>query len=312
VDLNPYALAGALMVLLALLATGMGLRAWFTGPSPVERRLRAVPASESTFSTAGGAPSGDSLAKALGPIARAAMPMGEEDLGRLRRKMTQAGLRGQGSMAFFLSAKVVLPLVMASGFLWLNARREAPFEPAMLLAVCVFAAAYYAPALWLHSRIRERQQLLERGLPDTLDLLLTCIEAGLGLDVALQRVAGETKLAWPVLGGELELTFLEIKAGIPRVEAFRRLADRTGSSELKSLAGTLAQTEIFGTSVGLALRVQAEGIRTRRMQSAEERAGAVSVRVALPLVLCILPTLFAFVVGPAVIRVASRFVGGGR
>jgi tight adherence protein C len=179
----------------------------------------------------------------------------------------------------------------------------------MLLAVCVFAACYYAPALWLQSRVRERQQAIERGLPDTLDLMLTCVEAGLGLDAALQRVAAETKRAWPILGGELELTFLEGKAGIARIETFRRLAHRTGSSELKLLAGTLAQTEIFGTSVGLALRVQAEGIRTRRMQTAEERAGEVSVRVALPLVLCILPTIFCVVLGPAVLRIGAQFLG---
>lgn len=308
--LDSFAFLGALLFLVAGVAAILGVRAIRGGQTVVERRLQqpspepVIPAALAT------APGAAPLTKAFAPIARAAMPLGEEDLGRLRLKMTQAGIRGKGAVTTFLSTKIILPLVLVTAFLWANARRESPFEPAILLAVLVFAAGYYAPALWLHSRIRERQQAIERGLPDTLDLMLTCVQAGLGLDAALQRVAAETKLAWPILGGELELTSLEVKAGIPRIDTFRRLAERTGSSELKLLAGTLAQTEIFGTSVGLALRVQSDGIRTRRMQLAEEKAGAVSVRVALPLVMCILPTLFVFVLGPAAIRIASQFLGG--
>ncbi len=169
----------------------------------------------------------------------------------------------------------------------------------------LFATGYYFPNVWLASRAKARQLAIERGLPDTLDLLVTCVEAGLGLDAALQRVAAETRLAWRVLGEELEQTFLEVKAGIPRVEAFRRLAHRTGVRELKSLSATLAQSQTFGTSVGLALRVQAEGVRVRRMQRAEELAGYVSVKMALPLTFCILPTLFAAILGPAIIKIAA-------
>jgi tight adherence protein C len=200
-------------------------------------------------------------------------------------------------------------------FIWVNAHRVERIEPAFLIAVVAFAGGFYLPDLWLSSRTRARQTAIERGLPDALDLLVTCVEAGLGLDASLQRVADELRLAWRVLADELETTFLETKAGIPRVEGFRRLAARTGVRDLKSLAATLTQTEIFGTSVATALRIQAEGIRVRRMQRAEERAAYVSVKMTLPLILCILPSLLAIVVGPAIINVAHTLLpalGGGR
>lgn len=270
----------------------------------VARRLRTIAPADKSVS----APTfADMFAQTVAPLTKVAKPIDTDDLSRLRLHMLRAGFRGDYALEIFLASKIVLGMAVAIAFLWMNALRRSPLEPRLVLSVMAFAVGYYVPSLWLSSRVKQRQTLIERGLPDTLDLLVTCVEAGLGLDGALQRVAAETRLAWPLLGGELELTFLEIKAGIPRVEGFRRLADRTGVAELKTLAATLAQTEIFGTSVGLALRIQAEGIRTRRMNRAEERAGYVSVKMSLPLVFCILPTLVAVVAGPAVIRIAHAF-----
>ena len=239
---------------------------------------------------------------------------------RLETRLLQAGIRGENAATTFLGLKVVLAMTALGGFLAYNARQVDPIEPAFLVAVVVFATGFYLPEAWLSSRIRRRQTQIERGLPDALDLLVTedsryrWEERGLGLDSALQRVADEVRLAWPELSSELQTTFLEVKAGIPRPESFRRLASRTGVRDLKSLSATLTQTEIFGTSVALALRIQAEGIRVRRMQRAEEKAAYVAVKMTLPLILCILPSLMAIIIGPAMVNIANTLLPmlGGR
>jgi tight adherence protein C len=238
-------------------------------------------------------------------VSLVARPKRAEEVARIRARLFCAGFRGEHAVSAFLLAKVLLSFGLLVLALWWNARRVTGGQPTSLLAVVTFAGGFYLPDLLVLSRVRTRQTAIERGLADALDLLVTCVEAGLGLDAALQRVAGEVRLAHPLLGDELSTTFLEVKAGIPRVEAFRRLALRTGVKALKSLAATLTQTEIFGTSVALALRIQAEGIRTRRMQRAEERAGYIAVKMAVPLVLCILPALVLVVAGPALVK-ASR------
>ncbi|HEX9052691.1 MAG TPA: type II secretion system F family protein [Anaeromyxobacter sp.] len=249
---------------------------------------------------------GATLARTLRPLARIATPTNAEESSRLRLRLLRAGMRGDHALEAFVAAKLTLATAALGAFLWVNARLVEPVPNALLVAVIACAAGFYAPSLWLSSRISARRKGIERGLPDCLDLLVTCVEAGLGLDAALVRVAGETALAFPMLSEELELTFLEVKAGMPRADAFRRLAHRTGVEDLKQLAATLTQTELFGTSVGLALRVQAEGMRTRRMQRAEERAAMVAVKMTLPLVFFILPSLFAVIIGPALVNISER------
>ena len=243
------------------------------------------------------------IAAALSILAR---PGRQEEIARIRARLYCAGLRGENAVSYFLFSKMLLAFGCLGAALYWNARRVDGAEPAFLIAVVAFAAGFYAPEVFVHGRVRARQGAIERGLADALDLLVTCVEAGLGLDAALQRVASEVRLAYAVLGDELATTFLEIKTGIPRVEGFRRLAERTGVKDLKSLAATLNQTEVFGTSVALALRIQAEGIRTRRMQRAEERAGYVAVKMTVPLILCILPALIAIVAGPAFVNAAKH------
>ena len=296
--IDSVALTAAILLLASIAATAGAVASFVRSDSVIARRLklhRAVPDS--------GKPPADVLAQVLDPFARLAQPSSIEDASRVKLQLVRAGLRKEHAVKVFLASKVILATCLALALLWFHAQYPAAGQPRLLLALTLFAAGYYAPNIWLAGRIKARIASIERGLPDALDLLVTCVEAGLGLDAALQRVAAETKLAWRTLGEELELTSLEAKAGIPRVEGFRRLADRTGVTELKSLAATLAQTELFGTSIGAALRIQAEGIRTRRMQRAEERAAYVSVKMALPMAFCILPSLFAVILGPAAVRV---------
>ncbi len=247
------------------------------------------------------------VAKGLTPFARLAAPSGEGDVSNLGLKLTRAGFRSPVAVQLFLASKVLLAVLGALAVVWLDAVRARPLSMVPAWAVAMAATGLFLPNGWLERRIRLRQRAIEEGLPDALDLLVTCVEAGLGLDAALQRVAREIALAHPVLSEELMLTHLEVKAGARRADALRKLAVRTGVQDLKTLAGTLNQTELFGTSVAVALRVQADGLRTRRMQSAEERGAVLSVKMTFPLVLCFLPAFMVAVIGPAIVNLADAF-----
>ncbi len=248
------------------------------------------------------------MSQGLTPIARLAQPISEEERHLLRGKLTQAGYRSAAALQLFLASKVLLSVLLLGAFLWYGAVRVEPIRMAEAWSVGLAALGFLLPNLWLDGRVKARQLAIDRGLPDALDLMVTSVEAGLGLDASLQRVAQEVALARPVLAEELTLTFLEVKAGAARTEAFRRLASRTGVQDLKTLAATLNQTEIFGTSIAAALRIQAEGMRIRRMQRAEERAAMLSVKMTMPLVLCFLPALLVVLIGPAVVSIAIHFL----
>lgn len=244
----------------------------------------------------------------LSPLAKLARPVGDGELSALRASLAQAGFRGPQALQVFLASRVLAAVACMAGILWANALRLQPLPmlPAWVLGFA--AAGLFLPNLWLGARVKSRRLAVDRGLPDALDLMVTCVEAGLGLDAAIQRVAGEIVLAHRLLAEELGLTFLEVKAGVPRTDAFRRLANRTGVQDLKTLAATLTQTDLFGTSVATALRVQAEGMRVRRMQKAEERAAVLSVKMTIPLVVCFLPALMVALTGPAIVNIAVNFV----
>jgi tight adherence protein C len=314
VRLDPFVLLAVLLAIGAAAALVSGVLAAVRSGDVIARRLAVDDGDAPAPLPAAAAPAPPSslLARLLEPVARVARPLRHEEVAKLRDDLVRAGLRQANALQYFLATKIVLGGGLLLLALWVNAQRAHRLQPALLLALLAFSAGFYAPASWVSSRTRARQAAIERGLPDALDLLVTCVEAGLGLDAALQRVSQEIRLPWPVLGRELHETFLEAKAGIPRVEAFRRLAHRTGVPDLKSLAATLTQTELFGTSVALALRVQAEGMRTRRMQRAEERAAYVGVKMTVPLILFILPAMVAIVIGPAIVNIAAHLLPGLR
>jgi tight adherence protein C len=303
--LDPVALEISSLAIAGVVATAIGVSVLRrTGTRAIDRLAVLQDHAEPTIDDPPAA--GGLVASLVAAIAVIAQPTTGEAAERLRERLQHGGVRSARAANQFRAAKVVLGGASLGLALLTGTTRALPLNSALFFGVLAFALGFYLPDAWLLSRTRARQLAIERALPDALDLLVTCVEAGLGLDAALQRVADELRLAWPVLAHELETTFLEAKAGIARTEAFRRLAGRTGVKELKSLAATLTQTEIFGTSVALALRVQGEGIRTRRMQRAEEKAAYASVKMTIPLIACILPSLMAVVVGPAVVNIARR------
>jgi tight adherence protein C len=239
----------------------------------------------------------------LSVFTRLSRPTSEEELGRLRKRLAQAGFRGELAMTAYLAVKMVLGLGLAALVIWLSSVRTQPLRYVALYTILAMGLGFYLPNFWLHFRVKHRQSQINHALPDALDLVVTCVEAGLGLDAAMERVSDEIMVSSPLLCRELSQAGLEMRAGMPRGEAFRRLAARTGVEELHNLAAIIIQTDIFGTSVAKSLRVQADAMRIRRTQLAEERAATVAVKLTIPLIFCILPTLFAVLMGPAAVKI---------
>jgi tight adherence protein C len=177
-----------------------------------------------------------------------------------------------------------------------------------LYYVLVAACGYYGPVLWLRRAIGSRKDALQRAIPDALDLMVVCVEAGLGLDQAIGRVGEEVKRAHPELSDELNILALELRTGVSRREALRNLAHRTDLEEVRNLVAILVQTDRFGTSIGQALRVHADAMRTTRGLKAEELAAKLPVKMLFPLIFFIFPIMFIVLIGPAAIKMVRVLV----
>ncbi len=182
------------------------------------------------------------------------------------------------------------------------------------MLIGVTALGFILPRFFLKRMIKDRQMRIRLGLPDALDLTVICVEAGLALDQALMRVGQDLHHAHPDLSDEFHLVNLEMRAGKPRAEALRNLVDRTGVDDIRSLVGTLIQTDRFGTSVAQALRVHSDSLRTERRQRAEEQAAKTTIKMVPPLVIFVLPSIIFVTIGPAVIELIRQLgpVSGGR
>jgi tight adherence protein C len=253
----------------------------------------------------------DRIARILRPFAKLVKPTGGEDLSRLNRSLIHAGYRDGNVVEIFLGVKLLLPPIAIVGLWQLNTHLTTPLEfPADVALATIFCAiTFFAPNIWLSGRIKERQTAISDALPDAMDLMVTCVEAGLALDAAMARVGQELEMVAPVLAQEMKQTLLEIQAGVRRSDAFHRLSSRTGVEDLRTLSAMIIQTEMFGTSVSRALRVHSDGMRTKRMQRAEEQGAMVSVKMTVPLIICILPSLMTVVIGPAAVMIINNFAG---
>jgi tight adherence protein C len=226
--------------------------------------------------------------------------------GTLRERLAQAGYRRASAPAAYQGGRLLLALalptlLLGAGALWGQ-------EGASLLAApaCAAAVGFVGPSFWLDRRRAARQRAVVLGLPDALDLMVVCVEAGLGMNASLARIAGELASTHRVLAAELELVTLEIRAGKSTTAALRALATRTGVSEVGALVAMLLQTERFGTSLSETLRVHAQGIRVRRMQRAEELAGRAPLRMMFPTVLIFVATLIV-TIGPGLLQISAFF-----
>ncbi|MFY9562488.1 MAG: type II secretion system F family protein [Terriglobales bacterium] len=248
------------------------------------------------------------IQQALDPISRA-LPVSPTNVSETRAWLIQAGYRDARHVSFYFGARALFAglglaaVVLFTGF------------DSLLLLVGVPAFGFFIPRFFLKRAMKERQRRIRLGLPDALDLTVICVEAGLALDQAMMRVGEDLQHAHPELSGEFHLFNLETRAGKPRAEALKNLAARTGVDDVRGLVGTLIQTDRFGTSVAQALRVHSDSLRTERRQRAEEQAAKTTVKMIIPLVLFVLPSLIFVTVGPAVIqlmRLLAPISGGGQ
>jgi tight adherence protein C len=250
------------------------------------------------------------LSDLLIKLGAATRPKDEEEVASIRRLLVTAGFRGGHASLIFIGVKLflaigsivlisVVPMVMW-GF---------PSDQTLLIyyvaAACI---GYLLPTIWLKLAVRGRQDKIQKAVPDALDLLVTCVEAGLGLDIAIARVSSDISQTHPALGEELTILSLELRTGLAREEALRRLAVRTGLEDVKTLVAVLIQTDRFGTSVAQALRVHADAMRVKRQLRAEALAAKLPVKMLFPLIFFILPSLFVVMLGPGVIRIIQVFI----
>jgi tight adherence protein C len=224
-------------------------------------------------------------------------PRSTKEMGSLRLRLVQAGFRRDEALTMFFGIRVVFALVLFALF-----SSSLIARPNMTLALGGLGVGYILPGMVLARLAKRRAHRIRMSLADMLDLLVVSVEAGLGLDQALTRVGQELAFAYPELADELRLINLELRAGKPRSEALRNLADRTGVDDLSSLVTMLIQTDKFGTSVAQSLRVYSETLRTKRRQRAEEAAAKTGVKMVFPLVFCIFPAIWVVTIGPAAIR----------
>ena len=232
---------------------------------------------------------------------------GEEftDHSHARAKFLRAGLQKPNAPKVFWGAKILLAVFLPMFFLSIRLTALGIIEPRLTLAILLGCGlfGFYLPDVWLAARTSSRKRRVLDGLPDALDLLVVCVEAGMGLDAALNRVGDELKLTHKDLSDEFKLLNLELRAGKSRQAALRNLALRAALEEVNSLVTLLIQTDRFGTSVAKALRVYSDSFRTKRYQRAEEIAAKLPVKLVFPLILFIFPSLFVVILGPAAIRI---------
>ena len=272
--------------------------------TPEQRRLRTVVAGNDSVGILTHAPLAQGPDPALRQLARW-LPKSDREIVRLQRRMARAGLTHYRAVVAYVAAELLLPLVLGVAVIALLGVSTG-WVPALLAA----GAGYVAPSFYVGHRMTLRKKAIRNGLPDALDLLTVCVEAGSALDQALSKASQELEISHPQLAEELRLITTEVRAGKPRLEAFRNFAQRTGVDEVRTLVSMLTQTDRFGTSIGDALRVHSDTSRTKRRQEAEERANKVGVKLVFPLALCLFPALYVVCFGPVVVKVYRAFFEG--
>jgi len=249
-------------------------------------------------------PSGGWL-KALGD---AVMPKALSKRLKISALLEQAAFRGEGDLNIFYGLKVLstllLPLLVIAG---VAVTRRSPIADAIPFALAAGALGFLLPDIVLQRMVHRRQERLRRGLPDALDLLVVCSEAGLGLNAGIQRVGQEIAITHPELADELQLVTMQSRAGMDNRSALKGLEERTGLDDIQALVATLTQSMRFGTSIGDTLRIYSAELRDKRLQRAQEKAARISSLMLFPLVTCIMPSFLLVILGPAMIGLAKAF-----
>jgi tight adherence protein C len=231
------------------------------------------------------------------------IPIAPQDADHAKRELVAAGIRWDGAVAVLYGARIIFAATFFLVAFFL--RTEITANPVLRIVIVIVAGAagYFGPMLYVERLVDQRREELRYSLPDALDLMVVSVEAGLGLDQAIQYVARELTVTHRDLSEEMGLLHLEMRAGKRRADALRNLADRTGEQELKKLVAILIQTDKFGTSMAESLRVHSDFLRVRRRQQAEERAGKVGVKLVFPIFFFIMPAMLLVAAGPGLLQV---------
>jgi tight adherence protein C len=292
--IEPYILIISLFGFVALLVWWVGLMMTRNTGSRLRDRLKGNVEKKSEP----GKRKLNSIFASVGEVAASPlMPKTREEQYEMKKRLAKAGVYAAGAIRIMQALKVMLSIIGLLAGYWLGVW----MENVMIGIAFGGMMGFLTPTFWLRRQTKSHQEALDRGLPDALDLLVICVEAGLTLDAAMQRVGQELSLAHPKLSRELEITHLETRLGLSRADSLRNLGERTGSHQLESLATLLVQSDRFGTSIASALRVHAESLRVSRQQAAEEQAAKASVKLTFPLVFFIFPAVLIVLAGPAAI-----------
>lgn len=287
------------------------------GASPIERRLES-------FAAEGGSEArgmkeahqeGGFEVRWLEPAMKLALPADGWKRSEVRTQLVQAGFRGSKSLLYYFGLKFLLalglPILSLVPLLFLGYLGGIDRTALIVILAAIALVGFYLPDFVVSRRRARRQLEFTEGFPDAMDMLVVCVEAGLGLDAAIQRVGDEIAVAHPELAVEFQLVSLELRAGKSREEALRALAQRTGIDEVQSLVTLLIQAEHFGTSIAAALRTHATEMRSQRIDRAREKAAKLPVKLIFPIALFIFPALFLVVLGPAIVSIYKALSGVG-
>lgn len=289
---------------------GVGLAAtWVLAPNPARARVRGLAPAGAAPAEGLGVPWMERVVRFSGPLASLSVPDAGWETSPLRIRFMNAGLRGPAAPALYFAAKSVLALALPFAVFFALGVSGTRLGTSGTMAALLLAGAigYYLPNAVLAHRVARRQRDILEAFPDALDLMTVCVEAGLGLDAALLRVATEMEFTHPTLAEELHLVTLELRAGSSKEKALRNLALRTGVEDIDTLVAMLIQAERFGTSVADSLRVHADALRTQRRMRAEEAAAKIPVKLLFPLIFCIFPSMLVVLMGPAFLRILRVF-----
>ena len=298
----PFLFTLILFVAVVLAVALAGMKLYVRPKEAMERVVGGIDPSEQV-------PSHPSLAfhdliKKLGNI----VPQSPKDVTVMQRRLIRAGMRGENSLKILYGAKaalgITLPLIAATAMAGSTTETGNKFGTVLIAA----ALGFFGPNEYVRRAATKRQREIARGLPNALDLLVVCVESGLGLDQAILQVSKELDKAHPDISEEFAMVNLELKAGKRRVEALRNLAERTGVDDLKKLVAVLIQADRFGTGVAQSLRAHADFMRVQARQVAEEKAAKLGVKLVFPIFFCILPSLFVVTVGPVVCKIMRELL----
>jgi tight adherence protein C len=245
---------------------------------------------------------GESLGVVLGKVEKV-VPKSQSEISVIQQRLVRAGFRNESAMKYFYGSKAIVPLIFCAIIFSAGFAKDSPF----IFYAGGIGLGYLAPDFWLGRKIKKRQEEIRRSLPDVLDLLVICLEAGLGMDQATTRATTELAGTHPIIADELDLIVLEQRAGRPRSDCWRHMADRTDVDVVRNLVSTMVQAEQFGTSIAKTLRTHSDTMRVQRIQQVEEQAAKTTIKLIFPLVLFIFPCMFIVTIGPAIIVIQEQF-----